>query len=289
MILCNVERNTQLELEEFRTLAELVRRRTEGVAVDYYPSPGNWGDALINAGTTKFLDYFGIEVQTRGRQHLESLDADSKGWRAAIVGGGGGWNHNWNSTVEFVRRAAGLYRDVVVLPSSYDPELVESIPRDNTVLVARGQGKSLQCADLFCHDMAFAVEVTESSRSLLPYPLIAFRRDKERSSLSISPDRNWDLSLLGDSFTEIGSLLRIVGRFSEVWTDRLHIGIAGALMGARVHLLEGNYGKVEEVFGASIRHRFANVTFHEWVDVDWSSVTGISPIGVSGYPEGGAQ
>lgn len=153
-------------------------------------------------------------------------------------------------------------------------------------MVARGKGPSSAVADLMCHDMAFFADFGIESQRKLPYPLIALRRDKERSHESVSPDRNWDLSLLGDATHSHKGLLDLICRFPSIYTDRLHIAIAGAVLGLEVHLLDGNYGKNAEVFDLSLRENFSKVTLSAWRDINWSDLTGFNPIGHSGYDGG---
>jgi exopolysaccharide biosynthesis predicted pyruvyltransferase EpsI len=58
-------------------------------------------------------------------------------------------------------------------------------------------------------------------------------------------------------------LLRVIMRFSAVRTDRLHVAIAGALLGKRVELYAGSYYKNRAVYDFSLR-RFRNVRFVDW-------------------------
>jgi exopolysaccharide biosynthesis predicted pyruvyltransferase EpsI len=48
-------------------------------------------------------------------------------------------------------------------------------------------------------------------------------------------------------------LLRTIGRADVIVTNRLHVGIAGALLGKRVRLYDNSYGKVHDVYQASLK------------------------------------
>lgn len=48
-------------------------------------------------------------------------------------------------------------------------------------------------------------------------------------------------------------LLDTVGRADVIVTNRLHIGIAGALLNKRVHLQENSYGKIHAVYESSLK------------------------------------
>ena len=56
--------------------------------------------------------------------------------------------------------------------------------------------------------------------------------------------------------------LTFLNRYEEIRTDRLHVCIAGALLGKQVQLYPGNYYKCEAVYQHSIRDRFPNVSWH---------------------------
>ena len=48
-------------------------------------------------------------------------------------------------------------------------------------------------------------------------------------------------------------LLDTVGRADVIATNRLHIGIAGALLGKRVQLYDNSYGKIRDVYQSSLK------------------------------------
>ena len=48
-------------------------------------------------------------------------------------------------------------------------------------------------------------------------------------------------------------MLSAIDSFNAILTDRLHAGIASALMGKEVYLFDNNYGKVSGVYGHSLK------------------------------------
>lgn len=272
---------------EYRALATQIREKSQHSPFDFYPSPGNWGDALINDGSRAFFNSESFQWKEYARADLESKETD-KTPELAIIGGGGGWNRNWISTVSFTEELRKRYRNVIVLPSSYDKELTASIQRDNLTLFDRAlpdEGST----DTFCHDMAFHCDIPNVDTQRLPYPLLAFRRDKERHPRASNPDRNWDISLLGTASTSSHGFFEIIGRFQEIYTDRLHIAIAGALLGRDVCLLDGNYGKNAGVYHGSLEEGFPNVKLISWQELEQLEIVGFAPIGVPGYTNGGVD
>ena len=267
----------------FEDLATAIREAAAGEPIDYYDSPGNWGDSLINAGTDDFLESHNIQTVRHGRQHIKRADRRATLRRLAIIGGGGGWNNNWNSSASFAQEASRAYRAVIVMPSSFDPSLVPRFPKKNVTLFSRAAGASLDAAGKFCHDMAFHLRGQGEGATKLGHPLISLRRDKERNAQSVDPDRNWDISLLGNATTSHQGFIDLVARFDRIYTDRLHVAIAGSMLGSEVRLFEGNYDKNSGVFEASLKDFYPKTLQAHWETFDWSRVFGASRIGKPGY------
>lgn len=263
----------------FEDLASTIRGIATDASFDYFPSPGNWGDALINQGTEDFFKKYRLRAKSLSRRELR----DPKRARStlAVVGGGGGWCRNWSSTPGFVDDVASQYEQVVLMPTTFDSD-VRKLDLPNVAYFAR-DGAEIGSGVRFCHDMAFYIDYPKVSDQPLGYPLLAFRRDKERHPDSLAPDRNMDLSLLGNSWSRVGPLLEILSRFPEIYTDRLHLALAGARIGLRVNLVNGNYPKNERVFTASMEGRLKNVQMLRWSDVKNDPPLGFAPIGVPGY------
>lgn len=263
----------------FDNLAYTIRGIAGESSFDYFPSPGNWGDALINQGTVEFFQKYCLRARSLSRSELG--DRDRARSRLAVVGGGGGWCRNWSSTPAFVDDVASQYEHVVLMPTTFDSD-VRTLDLPNVRYFAR-DGAEAGAAVEFCHDMAFYIDYPQVNDQTLGYPLLAFRRDKERHPDSLAPDRNMDLSLLGNSWSRVGPLFEVLTRFQEIYTDRLHLALASALMGLRVNLVNGNYPKNELVFRASMAGRLENVQMLTWSAIRNDPPLGFVPIGVPGY------
>ncbi len=100
--------------------------------------------------------------------------------------------------------------------------------------------------------------------------MFAFRRDIERTQKA-RPIRNIDLSIaipyrstsFKDTLFTCSSFVSYIDLFERVATNRLHVGIVGALLGKRVELSANSYSKNRHVFDHSLKHNFETVT---WVD-----------------------
>jgi len=114
--------------------------------------------------------------------------------------------------------------------------------------------------------LARAYNVVHSKKRIQSGVLNAFRTDEERTDINI-PDDNIDISLPPsvrlnhETIAEINSrlLLMTIDHFKEIRTNRLHIAIAGALLGKEVFLYPNNYFKNEAVYNSSLKHAFPNV------------------------------
>jgi exopolysaccharide biosynthesis predicted pyruvyltransferase EpsI len=99
--------------------------------------------------------------------------------------------------------------------------------------------------------------------------LNCFRNDIEKSEIDI-PKNNLDLSVIlaygteneGNASYASFRLLKFIKKFEEVRTNRLHIAIAGALLGKQVKFYPNNYYKCEAIYNFSMKDRFKNV---EWM------------------------
>lgn len=255
--------------DEFKLLAQTITEANQYGLVYFIPSPGNWGDALINTGTIQFLDSIGCSYETRSRaellQEISQLGDQSSLELLVIVGGGGGWCETWFSTRDFVSSIAPRVSRVLVMPTTY---ALKKNPGPDANVVYFSRDSNLAAKHLpeavFCHDMAFflATDVEQESHTLPR--LVALRADREQSPSAKKFEFSVDVSLLGDAFSPVAPLLQIVSRFEHIVSDRLHVAIAGCLLNKSVTLLPGNYNKSQEVFQASISPHFPRAQFREW-------------------------
>lgn len=272
---------------EFHALAESLTQLGRNIATYFIPSPGNWGDALINAGTIQFLDSIGCDYSVCQRSELltkltqlhegEILDA------LIIVGGGGGWCHTWSSTRTFVCELSMKVSQIVVLPTTYDLEPMEGTG-GNVVYFARDLeiSRSSLPEATFCHDMAFFLELDVPEESALLPRIVALRVDKERSTKARNFEFSVDMSLLGDAFSSVLPLFQIINRFERVVSDRLHIAIAGCLLGKDVTLLPGIYPKSQSVYASSMRGHYPESRFLEWQDFKFWPVSQLQQVEEAG-------
>lgn len=260
------------DAEEFRLLATTIMDLDSYGRVYLVPSPGNWGDALINVGTSQFLEHIGCNFEQRTRAELLSelslLPQHASLEALVIVGGGGGWCDTWSSTREFVGSIAPRVAKVVVLPTTYALNRDPSISDKNVVYFSRDTqlSNSHLPQSQFCHDMAFFLEIDTPERPNSLPRLVALRVDREKAPEAKGFEFSVDISLLGNASSSVQPLFQIVNQFDAIVSDRLHVAIAGCLLGKEVTVLPGNYGKSRQVFDSSISGNFPKARFSEWDD-----------------------
>lgn len=249
---------------EFKRLAQYIRDDAAGAPLVFCPSPGNWGDSLINAGSRAFLAHHGFAyVELRREQILDHPDLASC---HVLVGGGGGWCEFWHTTPELVSSLAPQVRSMTVLPTTFGEPPTQPEPTEGVRLFARDDSYSLDNRPdaIFCHDMAFHLSPDPVDDPSSGNHLSAFRIDKERDQASARSEdpANRDLSLEGNGFSASSGFYDRLREFDSLDTDRLHVAIAGAQLGLDVTLYPSAYPKIESVYRSSLEGTFPNVGIH---------------------------
>ena len=89
-------------------------------------------------------------------------------------------------------------------------------------------------------------------------------RFHERGDLDLSDKLGWFSPYETRNTIDFAAqvMLKALSRFDFVRTDRLHVGIAAALTGADVELLDNSYGKLSGVYAQSL-HTLPHVSFNK--------------------------
>lgn len=267
--------NNLRAMPEFISLAEMIREKAHGRKVIYAPSYGNWGDALIQQGTIQFLKDNGIAYTTLTRPKIdmlrETIAPSGMDLSDAILlsCGGGSWCKNYHGNRDFVNRNHDLFAETIVLPSTYElPSISDGKP--NVTYVARDKSESQMSIEdsIFCHDMAFYIQLPKpvdvASVSDTGY---FFRQDSEKNQFATAFGPGYDISLVGNQNSKISPFFHILNGYTRIITVRMHVAIAGAMLGKEVELYAGDYFKAKAVFESSIEHSYPNVSLRSWKTV----------------------
>ncbi|MFQ1699283.1 polysaccharide pyruvyl transferase family protein [Loktanella agnita] len=248
----------------FKKLAESLLEYADGGELVEIVNTGNWGDALILAGQAKFFDDIGIRIKRisvkqlckppKLNDRLRSILSPKK----AIFTGSGALYPFYDRPKE-LELAASRFRHTFIMPSSLT--LALRIPTGNLTLWRRDETDSkLVAPDApFCHDMAFYLE--PKPRLISKSVGYLFREDREKTDIPI-PKNNRDVSNEGTHISDAEEFFDIVGTYRVIYTNRLHVAIAAALLGREVHMFPNKTGKLQAVYESSLRPFFPKVKFH---------------------------
>lgn len=248
----------------FRELGECVKDFAAGRRIVEIVNTGNWGDALIHAGQAQFLKDIGVEpwrfsiFRLRRMQRHKFLFISKVLCRRAIVTGNGAFQPFYDRPQELASVAQSFSR-VLIMPSSFF--LVPQLDAKRTTFWRRDERDSHERVPMakFCHDMAFYLN--PKPRTAVRERGVFFREDIEKGGYDL-PEGNLDLSAQGTHATDHEIFLDRIGEYRSIYTDRLHIGIGGALLGREVHLFESRTSKIKSIFETSLRPFYDNVFFH---------------------------
>jgi len=240
----------------FNKLGDRIKEISKDKPVYFYAFHGNWGDALIRAGTLKFFNEKNIKIK--------ELTANKKDWVLPLITGGtviyqgsGAFCKYYSGAYSNVKKLESRF-NVIILPATFDKTLDF---KDKTLPFRRDNFESKQYMQNteFCHDMAFYLgKVAMGQGQGSGY---FFRQDAERLNKTL-PENNRDISAEGTHFSDIAPFFKVISEYEIIYTDRLHVGIAACLLGKELHLYPNAYFKNRAIFDTSIKDHFQNVCFH---------------------------
>lgn len=238
----------------------------------YFQNPGNYGDSLIRQGAEELWKYHSLSY-SRITHHnytekIEQVKKEHPTCTTFVYSGSGAWIHPYfKRTTEIIEYAFTHFEKIIILPSTFfpHPELTAFLKKNkdkNIIFFRRDDGISKQALPeaKLAPDTALFIH-TFTPTKILPSQRIGyfFRTDIEATKKRNIPITNLDLSLLGDETTDVSLFFQTLAQYEEIHTDRLHVGIAGFLLGKNVFLYDNIYGK--------------NKSFYETFFKDTSHVT----------------
>lgn len=251
---------------EYYQLYEDILFASEGKKVTLLTYPGNWGDALIRSGSIAFLKHFNIDYEEiflasgKVKKNIKLIESKLSG-RLLLVSGGGAWTRYYPALESNIRLLKNRFkfRNMIVLPSTfdkhYDIEGVQFYRRDEY------QSKENMPDTKFCHDMAFFLEYLNNFKEPTKKAANIFRVDEESSQQIEHTADNFDLSKQGNERSSIYDFFNILSNYESINTDRLHVAIAGSMIGRDGNLYPGAYFKNEAIFRTSLEKRFPKTRF----------------------------
>jgi exopolysaccharide biosynthesis predicted pyruvyltransferase EpsI len=281
-------------LAPMRAEMEVFLRGFAGQRILYLPNPGNGGDSLIAAATFAAFHRAGIDYRVIGP------DAEVQG-ETVFLGGGGNFIPLYHDIRDALNRFLGRARRIVLLPHTIrgNEDLLTRLDESCTLFCRDVESLHwlrllrLRAEARLAHDMAFHLDtaafMNDPAMIRAAYPtfrrLLAPRRLDEtairarpvmnyarldKETREASPRSDIDVSHtfmigVGPGIASVASwgLLRTVQLARAVRTDRLHIGIACALLGVPCELRDNSYGKNAAIWRHSLAGRFPRLRFEE--------------------------
>lgn len=251
----------------FSALATEILKKSDNSPVIYVPNGGNWGDAVIREATLSFFQDHSISYHELPFQNIfwrtyidNEIIKEYLSDKILVFGGGGAWYPIYHSGYYFVKYYHRFFKHTIVLPST----LVLRVETNDITFFRRDcyESKESYPEALFCHDMAFYLSDSMlSTNSSIGEIGFFFRNDSESLYKHETVTANMDISRLGNEVTPIAPLIKKIGTYDVVHTDRLHVAIIASMLRKKVYFYEGSYFKNEAVFKSSIRDHFENTRF----------------------------
>jgi exopolysaccharide biosynthesis predicted pyruvyltransferase EpsI len=253
--------------------------------------PGNIGDHLIWLGTENLLSPVSHLMNRLALSDLSALDNTHHNG-TLIVPGSGAMTAFWHEWLpDAVSIAATKFDRVVILPSEYDPSISkvrDVLKLPNVMALARdaqsfGSIKELGRSGIGMDPSLYAFNFLPNSRNTYDdndqgKVLLALRTDVGSVLFKhgLCPGKtNDDLSLTTNSLNEF---LGVIHLADSIVTDRLHVAVAGMMLGKNVRFFDPYNQKITRYaeynfrndFGAQLQPRSATwLRQHGYaVDVD---------------------
>lgn len=219
-----------------------------GRRVGFVPLSGNVGDRLIDAAAEELMQHYGVPYRVIQAQELErgSLYFPLE---AILVSGGGNMGEMYPLTVAQRCQALALGPPVTVLPQSFTDTHEDLAPYAGVFVRERASLKLVPNAKL-APDLALGLRPPGIDEGVEAKIGVWLREDGERK---VSDAAGYSLGdPIGISWT-IEDYLGLASKFEQVVTDRLHLAIAGLLLGRRVTLLPNGYAKNRSMYETWLR------------------------------------
>lgn len=254
----------------FDAMASRIREVAEDRPILFFVNPGNWGDSLIREGAEEFLRQYEFSYRLirfkdiiKNRRRVEDeIKSVNHANPVMIYNGCGAFTPHYSSLVTRIAELSNNFSTSIFLPSTYAVDMARCGFSSNSIFFVRDKFESQQMMPQaqFCHDMAFFLNPEPKHEG--DGDVWCLRRDAEMPAGSKLPYNNVDISRLGRAHTPVAPLFDRLSLAKRIYTNRLHLGIAGALLGREVQLFANDYFKIRAIFHSSIEPHFPNVQFN---------------------------
>lgn len=241
----------------------------------FVPNPGNAGDSIIAFGTLTLFKKLKITNFSIGSYSSTYSN------QTLIFGGGGNLIGLYPQCYNFLQNNC-IKNKIIVLSHTIkdvDNLFINPYIKKYVTFFCREQisynyVKTFTNNVYLEHDLAFEIdhdflcEFKEKKPTL--EKAVCFRTDKEKLfNHNITDNNDISLTLNQKQNTSHPDTIKLVTRnifsylsnYSKIYTDRLHIAIAGSLLDKVVYLYPNSYYKNRAVFDFSLKDKFHNTYF----------------------------
>lgn len=198
---------------------------------------GNWGDRLIDLGTTRFLSAAGVHFARVEESHVSFTRRDD--YDVVLLFGSGSFGSRCSDVAMRRRRIMDHFRLPAILLPSSAWDCWEPFGESDHVFV-RDHVSYLICRDAY-RQLGVVPDLAEAAAIAVTTPVAECGILLRCDSAGLYPD-----SAVLDPVTaeSLASYLATIAAFRRVFTDRLHVAIAAVVMGREVAVVPCRWHKI---------------------------------------------
>lgn len=239
----------------------------------YIPNPGNAGDCLIVLGIFNLFNEIGINFIIGNPLKIYKNEI-------LFYAGGGNLVGIYQNCKRFLMNNLKNNNEIVILPHTVKDEdiLIQNLDNNTKIICREKQSYSYVFNNIrnkknvyLSKDTAFYIKNLEKYKNKSTKILCnCFRTDDEKTDIKI-PNDNFDLSTIKNGIywkndkelnMTADKLFTYLSNYKKIYTNRLHIAIAGHLLDKIVHFYPNNYYKNEAVYDYSLKND-SNIIFQK--------------------------
>ena len=241
--------------------------------ITYITNPGNAGDCLIVYGLFTLFDELDIKVK---------IGDPLKTYHNQILfyAGGGNLVGIYQNCKRFLLNNLKKNNEIVILPHTIKDEdvLIQNLDQNTKIICREKQSFAYVYKNIknknnvfLSKDTAFYIKNLEHYNKKTTKEIFnSFRTDGEKTDI-ILPNDNFDLSTIKNGIYWINNyeliktankLFEHISKYNKIFTNRLHIAIAGYLLNKEIHFYPNIYYKNEAVYDYSLKDS-DKITFYK--------------------------
>ncbi len=241
----------------------------------YLRNFGNYGDSLIREGSLRIfndnnLDYVYLkDDESVIFDRLEKYRNNDK-YKTFVFGGGGAWIEVYfDRMIAVIDRALDIFDKIIILPSTYKKhqaldDFLARVDKSKIIFFRRDDYISKEAIPdaIMVPDTALYIDSINISKGNKYNKGYFYRIDLEATNKIDLPKSNYNLSGTGNDMTDVLPFFDQLNEFKELYTDRLHVCIAGYLLGKKVFFYNNSYDKNKSFYLTYLKDK-ANIKFFD--------------------------